>query len=101
MRIASLAATAALLAGCSAELPQWGAETVPAVLVHPAPVSVPKSPACPPIDPAIKAEAKRLTQIGQARELDALTAALMGSEAAKNARLRQAAQAYERCRRTR
>ena len=98
MKIASLAAAVALLAGCSAELRQWRAGTVPAVLMHPAPVSVPKSSPCPPVDPAIEAEAKRLTPIGQAKDVDALTAALMGSEAAKNARLRQAAQAYERCR---
>jgi hypothetical protein len=99
MKIACLAATAALLAGCSAELPQWRAETVPAIIVPAAPVGAakPQRP-CPPLDPGIEAEAKRLTPIGQAKDVDALTAALMGSEAAKNARLVMLTHAYERCR---
>lgn len=102
MRILSLAATAALLAGCSADVPQWRAETIPAVVVSAAPVSAVKSPRpCPPLDPGIEAEAKRLTPIGEAREVDALMATLMGSEAAKNVLLRKAALAYERCRRDR
>jgi hypothetical protein len=99
MKIASLAATAALLAGCSAELPQWRAETVPAIVVPAAPVSAAKLPRpCPPLDPAIEAEAKRLTPIAQAREVDALTASLMGSEAQKNASLVKLTRAYEECR---
>ena len=100
MKITSLAATAALLTGCAVELPRWHAETVPAVVVYAAPVSGPKSPSCPPIDPAIEVEAKRLTLIGRAREVDGLTAALMGSEAQKNASLARLALAYEACRRT-
>lgn len=99
MKIASLAAIAALLAGCAAELPQWRAETVPAVVVQAAPVSSPKPLPCPPIDPDIKAEATRLTPIEQAREVDALAAALMGSEAQKNASLVMLTRAYEKCRR--
>ena len=100
MKTASLAASAALLAGCSAELPQWRAETVPVVVVHSAPVDTAKPPRrCPPLDPGIEAEARRLTPISQAREVDGLTAALMGSEAAKNARLASLARAYEACRR--
>jgi hypothetical protein len=100
MKIVSLAAIAALLAGCSAELPQWRAETVPAIVVPSVPVSAAKpTRACPPLDPAIAAESTRLTPIGQAREADGLTAALMGSEAAKNASLASLARAYEKCRR--
>jgi hypothetical protein len=102
MKVASLAATAALLAGCAAELPGWRAETVPVVVVHSAPASAAKSPPrCPPLDPAIEAEMRRLTPMNKAKELDGLAAALMGSEATKNAQLRQVAMAYERCRQAR
>jgi hypothetical protein len=99
MKIAFLAVTAALLAGCSAERPEWRAEPVPAIVVPAAAISAAKPPRpCPPLDPVIGAEAKRLTPIGQAKDVDALTAALMGSEAAKNARLAMLTRAYERCR---
>jgi hypothetical protein len=55
---------------------------------------------CPHLDPALAEESKRMTPIaGVGRDFDALTATLMGSEARKNARLRQAIGAYEGCRR--
>src|SRR5262245_8907574 len=98
MRLAVLAALAASLAGCSASPAIWAPETGPAVLAAPVPVAAsmpPGAPAarrpCPPIDPAVAAESQRLTPIAgsPAGDTDALTAALMSSEAAKNARLRQ------------
>jgi hypothetical protein len=56
----------------------------------------------PELDPELAAESQRMTPIaGVSHDFDALTAALMASEARKNVRLREAAQAYERCRQAR
>jgi hypothetical protein len=78
----------------------WQAETVPVVVVAPAPAQMPKSPKCPPIAASVTSEASRRTPIEPTREggIDELTAALMRSEAEENARLRQAVMAYEGCR---
>ena len=78
----------------------WRAETVPVVVVAPAPTQMPKSSRCPALAAGVMAEASRMTPLEPMREsrIDALTAALMRSEAEKNARLRQAVEAYERCR---
>jgi hypothetical protein len=102
MKLTSLAALPALLTGCAAELPQWRAETVPAILVPAAPAVAVKPRACAPLPSEITAEAARMAPLDDARVggVAALSAALMGSEARKNARLRQAVQAYERCRRS-
>jgi hypothetical protein len=69
----------------------------------PTPSQATTSPRCPPIDAAVTWEASRMTPLEPMREgsIDALTAALMRSEAEKNARLHQAVKAYERCRRRR
>jgi hypothetical protein len=98
MRIAILAAVAASLTACSAGPAPWQAKTIPVVVI--ASVSTPKSPRCPPIDADVAREAKRMTPLELMRDsgMDGLTAALMRSEADKNARLRQAVMAYERCR---
>ena len=98
MRIAALAAAAAALAGCSVAPAQWSAEMVPVITGAPAPA---RSKPCAALDPAIGAEAERLTPLAGdgGRNTDALTASLMQSEVAKNARLRQVLAAYERCRR--
>jgi hypothetical protein len=100
MRIAILAAAAASLAACSAGPVAWQAETVPVVVVTTAPVQTPRSSTCPPIAAGVMGEASRVTPLEPKREggIDALTAALMRSEAEKNARLRQAVMAYDRCR---
>jgi len=100
MRSIALAATATLLAACSAGPTAWQAETVPVVVIAPAPVQEPKSPRCPPIAANITEEASRMTPLEQTREggVDALTAALIRSETEKNARLRKVVTAYEACR---
>jgi hypothetical protein len=102
MRAIVLAATAALLAACSAGPSAWQAETVPVVVVASAPAQTPKSPKCPPIAASVTGEASRMTPLEPMRKggIDALAAALMRSEAEKNARLRQAVAAYEECRRS-
>jgi hypothetical protein len=99
MKIATLAVLAGALAGCSVKPVQWRAETAPAVLAAPVAASAPKIASCPPIGAAITAEAQRSTPLEAMRTggVDALTAALMRSEAEKNARLRQAVAAYEVC----
>jgi hypothetical protein len=99
MRIISLTVTIALLAGCSAEPVGWGAETV-LVLVPAAPTIRAKARDCAPLEPEIAVEAERTVPLDAPRAggIDALSAALMAAEARKNARLRQAALAYERCR---
>ena len=100
MRIVILATAAASLAACSAGPAAWHAETVPVVVVAPAPPQTPKSSRCPPIAAGLTGEASRITPLEPMREggIEALTAALMRSEAEKNARLLQAVKAYERCR---
>jgi hypothetical protein len=100
MRGMVLVATAALLAACSAGPIAWQAETVPVVVAAQAPTQMPKSPRCPPIAASVTGEASRITPLEPMRngDIDALAAALMRSEAEKNARLRQAMIAYERCR---
>jgi hypothetical protein len=99
MRGIVLAATAALLAACSTG-PAWQAETVPVVVVAQAAPQMPRPPQCPPIAAGVMGEASRMTSLEPMRDggIDALAAALMRSEAEKNARLRQAVAAYERCR---
>jgi hypothetical protein len=100
MRAIVLAAAAASLAACSAGPAAWQAETVPVVVVAPAPAQMSKPSRCPPIAAGVTGEASRMTPLAPMRDggIDALTAALMRSEAEKNARLRQAVAAYERCR---
>jgi hypothetical protein len=100
MRATVLAPIVALLAACSAGPATWQAETVPVVVVAPAPTQMPKSSRCPPIGTSIVSEASRMTPLEPmpAGGIDALTAALIRSEAEKNARLRQAVAAYELCR---
>jgi hypothetical protein len=100
MRIAICAALAASLAGCSASPGVWPAEIVPVVMAPPpAAVAAP----CPPLNPAVAREATRVTTLEAVRAggIDGLAAALMRSEAEKNARLRQAWDAHRRCARTR
>jgi hypothetical protein len=100
MRATVLAATAPLLAACSAGSVAWQAETVPVVVVAQALPQTPKSQRCPPIGAGIVSEASRMTPLEPMPDggINALTAALMRSEMEKNARLRQAVTAYERCR---
>jgi hypothetical protein len=99
MKIASLVATAALLAGCSAAPSDWPAETLPVLLVRTELAERPNAERCRPLDITIVAEAKDVTPIAERRgDVDALAAALMVSETRKNARLRDALHAYERCR---
>jgi hypothetical protein len=100
MRAIVLAPITAMLTACSAGPGAWQAETVSVVVAAPAPAQMPRPSSCPPIAASVKGEASRMTPIEPMREggIDALTAALMRSEAEKNARLRQAVNAYERCR---
>jgi hypothetical protein len=100
VRIAILTAATASLAACSAGPATWRAETVPVVVVMTAPPQMSKSPRCPPIAANVMSEASRITPLEPMRDggIDGLTAALMRSEAEKNARLRQAVNAYEHCR---
>jgi hypothetical protein len=114
MRIAILAALAASLVGCTVPLTPWPAEIIPVALqpaaapggAENAPQRLIDAPArrkyadCPPIDATVTAEAVRITSLDVARTggIDALTAALMRSEAEKNARLRQVVAAFEQCR---
>jgi hypothetical protein len=93
-----LAGLVCALAGCATPSPRWTADTVP---VAAAPVAAPAAPRppCPAIDPAIISETQRVTPIGRLQDADSLTAALMGSEAAKNASLARLARSYENCRR--
>lgn len=100
MKISSVVCAAALLAACSIQPNAWRAETIPAVLESSKGVVTPRAPSCPPMDPEIQAEAKRVASLDSLRSggSDALAVALIGSEAHKNARLRQALAAYERCR---
>jgi type IV pilus biogenesis protein CpaD/CtpE len=92
---AGIAAVGCLLAGCASQPADWRTQTI---AVAPATAAPPLRRApCPAIDPAITAEAQRLTPIAGVIEPDALTAALMGSEAAKNASLARLARAYEKC----
>jgi hypothetical protein len=95
---AVLAVMAAALAGCGGAPTAWRADTVPLVTAPVEAASARGAP-CPAVDPAITAEARRVTPIASAAELDALTAALIGSEAAKNASLARLVRAYEKCRR--
>jgi hypothetical protein len=95
---ASLAVMAAALAGCAGAPGDWQADTVPLV-TQPAEVASTRRAPCPALDPAITAEARRVTPIASAADLDSLTAALIGSEAVKNASLTRLARAYEKCRR--
>ena len=95
---AFIAVMAAGLAGCADAPDNWRAGTVPLVTAPAEAASARRAP-CPAVDPAITAEARRVTPIAGAPELDALTAALIGSEAAKNASLARLARAYEKCRR--
>jgi type IV pilus biogenesis protein CpaD/CtpE len=95
---AVLAAVTATLSGCASPPELWPAGTVPVVIAEPAPSIARRAP-CPAIDPAIISETRRVTPIGALREGEALTAALIGSEAAKNASLARLARAYEKCRR--
>jgi hypothetical protein len=90
-----------LLAACEAVPVAWRPELVPVVTV---PVAAP-APAgrrlCPPLAPEVSAEAGRLTLLDKADSGTAdLTSALMVSEVQKNQRLREAARAYEACRRS-
>jgi hypothetical protein len=102
MRGIALAATAALLAACSAGPAVWQAETVP-VVVTTAPAQTPRPTECPPIAAGVTGEASHMTPLEPMRAggIDALAAALMRSEAEKNARLRQVVMAYEVCRQRR
>jgi hypothetical protein len=94
-------ASAAIMSvsGCTSPPTSWHAEIVS---METRPVEVPsmvrRNP-CPPVDTSITAETQRLTPIAGVTGADALTAALMGSEAAKNASLARLARAYEKCRR--
>jgi hypothetical protein len=101
--VAVLAALAGVLAGCAAEPARWRTETAPAAVIAPAALPTSRTTKCAPIDSAVATEAQRITPLDAIRggSLDALTAALMRSEAEKNARLRQAIMAYERCRQAR
>jgi len=101
MKIAILAAaTVTSLTACSAGPAAWQTETVPVILSVPAAPAVLKIAGCAPLDAGLAVEAHRITPLKavQGAGIDALTAALMRSEAEKNARLRQALLAYERCR---
>lgn len=95
---AALAAAVCALAGCATIPPPWPADTVPVATAPAVGAPVPRNP-CPAIDPAIAREAARMTPIASLREGEALTAALIGSEAAKNYSLARLLHAYEKCRR--
>jgi hypothetical protein len=100
VRGAFVSAAITVVPSCANPPGGWQADLVPvAIWPAEAPPMVRRDP-CPPVDPAIKAEAGRVTPIGAALRDDALTAALMGSEAAKNASLVRLARAYEKCRRS-
>jgi hypothetical protein len=95
---ASLVVSAAALAGCASAPAQWQADTVPLARAPAVTISARLAP-CPAVDPAITTEARRLTPIAGFPEGEPLTAALIGSEAVKNASLARLMRAYETCRR--
>jgi hypothetical protein len=97
MRIVVCAVMTATLAGCSAAPAEWRAETVPVVMASPTPAAMP--PPCPPLDPGVAKEAARVTPLEALRAggIDGFAAALLRSEAEKNARLRQAWAAHQKC----
>jgi hypothetical protein len=101
--VAVLTALIGTLAGCAAEPARWRTETAPAAVIAPTALRTSRIAKCAPINSTVAAEAQRITPLDAVRSggLNALTAALMRSEAEKNARLRQAIMAYERCRQTR
>jgi hypothetical protein len=91
MKIAFLTAACALLAGCSVVPTTWPAETIPSPRERTESGLRPKARSCPALDATIPAEAAKITPIiGHRADLDALTAALIASEARKNAKLRDA-----------
>jgi hypothetical protein len=94
---AVLAVMAAALAGCAGAPGNWRADTVPLATAPLEAASARRAP-CPALDPAITAESRRVTPIASAAELNALTASLIGPEAAKNASLTRVVRAYEKCR---
>jgi hypothetical protein len=100
MKVLLLVCLAVLLAGCSSRPDAWRAEAVPVVLEQASGAEKRRAPSCPAMDLEIQAEAKRVASLESLRSggSDALAAALIGSEANKNARLRQALTAYELCR---
>jgi hypothetical protein len=93
-----VSAAITVVPSCASPPEGWQPDLVP-VAIQPveAPPMVRGEP-CPPVESAIKAEAGRVTPISEALRDDALTAALIGSEAAKNASLARLARAYEKCR---
>jgi hypothetical protein len=68
-----LAATAALLAGCSTEVHQWRAETVPVILVPAAPAVATTARECAPLEPEIAAEPARTVPFDAAMTFAGLT----------------------------
>jgi hypothetical protein len=100
VRGALASAAIMIVPGCSSPPTSWHADLVPVKTRRVEVPSMVRRSACPPVDSAIAAEAQRLTPIAGVMEPDALTAALMGSEAAKNASLARLARAYEKCRRS-
>lgn len=99
IRIALLAAVAAAVAGCSGSAGPWQPQTVPVIVEPPGASQRPLRARCRPLDPAIAAEAQKMTHIATMRDggIDALSSALMASEARKNAWLKKAAENYRRC----
>jgi hypothetical protein len=95
IRAAIVTAFLAAMAGCSA--PPASQPSQPLAVVQSPPQAV---KVCPPLDPAIAAEAIAVTPAERlaAGGAPALSAALMASEAKKNEALLRAARAYERCR---
>lgn len=97
-RCALMAGLVCALAGCSSPPSPWISNTIP-VITAPAATAPAGRERCSALDPDITAEARRVTPIAGVTGVDALTAALIGSEAAKNASLARLARAYEKCRR--
>jgi hypothetical protein len=95
IRAAIVTAFLAAMAGCSAPPASQPSQPLAAVQSPPQAVR-----ACPPLDPAIAAEAIAVTPAERlaAGGAPALSAALMASEIRKNARLRVAIESYRLCR---
>ena len=95
-----LVGLAAALAGCSQSSGRRGAETVSGPLAAPVTSAAVQAERCPRMDPRILGEANSETPAAVLSDggSPALAAALMASEARKNARLREAVAAYDDCR---
>lgn len=100
-RFLLFAALLAFLEGCASSTSDWSAKTVSAPMALPVAATAMQSPRCRslPQTVAIEANAETPIDVLQSDGPEALSAALIASEARKNHQLKKAIDAYEKCRR--